>query len=162
MSTGELAKALGISRQRINQLGRQGKITREPDGGWNQASVERELGRNLDHRQARPKAADYSEDVPSPDGPPKGTLLYEQWRLTQEKADRAALDNAVLEGSLLKRDEVKDAVAGMIASSRAKLLVIGDELADKLASTADPIRCRNLVDDRIALALASLAEYPKD
>ncbi len=50
IGTTELAKRLGISRQRINELGRLGKITREADGQRDLDAVTRQLGRNLDPR----------------------------------------------------------------------------------------------------------------
>lgn len=173
VSTGQLARLLGISRQRVNELGRKGKITREPDGRWNVAEVRATLAVSLDARQISPAKADAgsarvgkrrgidpAESHPGNGTPPKGTLLYEQWRLTREKADREALDRKVLEGSLLKREEVRPAVSSMIAAAKNRLITIADELCDKLAASSDPVRCKELVDDRISQALKELAEYP--
>jgi hypothetical protein len=184
IGTSELAARLGISRQRVNELGRLGKITREPDGKWDPAKVAAALGKNLDGRQQSParervvemKARDRAVAAPhkvgagggrkAKDGsateehPPEGTLLYEQWRLTREKADREALDRQALEGALLKRDEVRAAVSSMISAAKSKFLTVGDELCDRLAATSDPIACREMVDARIHQALSELAEYP--
>ena len=44
---------LGISRQRVNELGRLGKIPREADGRWNPERVRVALEQNLDQRQRR-------------------------------------------------------------------------------------------------------------
>jgi len=169
VSTVELAAILGISRQRVNEFGRQGKITREPDGKWDAAKVAAALGKSLDGRQASP-ARDRAEKPEHSVGqhreqaagvePPKGTLLYEQWRLTREKADREALDRKTLEGSLLKTEDVKATVSAMIGASKSKLITIADELCDKLAATSDPVRCRELVDGKIHQALSELAEWP--
>ena len=52
IGTGDLAKALGISRQRINELARKGKITREPDGMWELEKVRGEMARNLEANPA--------------------------------------------------------------------------------------------------------------
>ena len=92
--------------------------------------------------------------------PRKGTLLYEQWRHTREKADREALDRKILEGLLLKREEVRTAVSGMISTVKTKLLMVGDELSDHLAASTDPVACRVMIDDRIHRALSELAGYP--
>ncbi|MEN6606915.1 MAG: hypothetical protein ABFD60_06700 [Bryobacteraceae bacterium] len=170
VGTSELATMLGISRQRVNELGRQGKISREPDGKWNPDKVRAALGKSLDGRQQSP-ARDRAEGPEhnigqhregSQDGaePPKGTLLYEQWRLTREKADRERQDRLKDAGELLDRGEVKAAVSSMIGAAKNKLITIADELCDKLAATSDPVRCRELVDDRIHQALSELAEWP--
>jgi phage terminase Nu1 subunit (DNA packaging protein) len=86
--------------------------------------------------------------------------LYEQWRLTREKADREALDRKREEGSLVKRDEVSTSVSSMISATKTKLRMIPAELCDKLATTKDPIRCRELMERKINEALSELAEYP--
>lgn len=167
-STSELAALLGISRQRVNELGRAGKITREADGNWNPDRVARDLGRNLDGAQKSPAreratppehgVGQRREEAPR-EHPPKGTLAYEQWRLTREKADREALDRKVLEGELLKRAEVKTAVSAMLGAFKARCMTIADELCDKLAATSDSVRCRELVDSKIHAALSELSEW---
>ncbi len=50
MTTSELARQLVISRQRVNKLGRLGKIQREPDGKWDVTKVQAALRRNRDSR----------------------------------------------------------------------------------------------------------------
>jgi hypothetical protein len=135
IGTSELAARLSISRQRVNELGRLGKITREPDGRWDPAKVAAALGRNLDGRQASParervvemRTPDRAVAAPhkvgagggrKPKGeqtvgddatPKKGTLLYEQWRHTQEKANREALERRKLEGELVESAAVESA-----------------------------------------------------
>jgi hypothetical protein len=47
----ELAAALGISRQRVNELRRQKKISREPNGKYLLPKVTAELRRSLDSSQ---------------------------------------------------------------------------------------------------------------
>ena len=64
-----------------------------------------------------------------------------------------------MDGKLLDAEAVRAAVAGMVIAARTKFLVIGNELADKLAATSDPIACRELVE-RICEALEEFSEYP--
>jgi DeoR/GlpR family transcriptional regulator of sugar metabolism len=45
VKTGELAKVLGISRQRVNELSRKGKLTRSADGKWDPDRARSELKR---------------------------------------------------------------------------------------------------------------------
>ncbi len=49
--TGELAKRLGVSRQRVNDLAREGKLTRDPDGLWDPDKVRGEPSRTLSRQQ---------------------------------------------------------------------------------------------------------------
>ena len=39
VSTSTVARSLGISRQRVNELARKGRITRETDGRWDLSKV---------------------------------------------------------------------------------------------------------------------------
>ncbi len=175
VGTADLAAILGISRQRVNELGRQGKIAREPDGKWNPAKVAAALGKNLDGRQASPArdraekpAHDVGQHKGQPDSqeqsdgpePPKGTLLYEQWRLTREKADRERQVRLKDAGELLVRSEVRSAVAAMVNSACNRLATISDELCDKVAATSDPVRCRELIRAKINEARSELSEWP--
>lgn len=157
LTTKQLAAALGISVQRVNELGRRGKIARERNGEWDFDRVRTALGRNTSQP---PKAGGPLPQEPSENGPAKGTLLYEQWRLTREKADREELDRKVLEGALLKRAEVKSAVSAMLERFRSRVLTIADELCDRLASETDSVRCREMVDRKLCEALSQLSEYP--
>ena len=162
IGTQELAGILGISRQRINELGRKGKIERETDGKWDVAKVREALGRNLDGSQPskvseHPAAERELMETPEPK---RGTLLYEQWRLTREKADRERLDREVLERNLLKSDEIRSAVCGMIAASKSRLITMPDELCDRLAAESDAIRCREMVAAKVHEALEQLSEWP--
>ena len=164
VGTAELAKILGISPQRVNELGRKGKIARRPDGKWDVEAVLTAVRKNLDNRQpvkagklpsAAPEA--WSSELPEPK---RGTLLYEQWRLTREKADREELDRRALEKTLLKRDDVRIAVAGMIAASKSRLMTMPDELCDRLAAESDAVSCREMLAVKVHEALEQLAEWP--
>jgi len=73
----------------------------------------------------------------------------------QLKQDKLELEEK--EKRLIDAEEVRESVAGMVIASRAKLLVIGDELCEKLASLSSAVACRELVDNRIAEALEALA-----
>jgi len=175
-TTSEACRALNISKVRLNELARKGKAPRGPKPNqWDIDAIRAALGRNLDGRQVSPAQLIVAKPEPVQDigkhtkdrepvgdslEPAKGTLLYEQWRLTREKASREALDLKVAERKLLDVEDVRAAVSGMVIAFRAKALVIGDSLADKLAATSDPIACRELVDARVYEALESLVEYP--
>jgi hypothetical protein len=91
---------------------------------------------------------------------PRGSLAAAQLVKAQADAKRAALEVRRLEKRLLDSDEVSGAWSGMIVAAKAKLLVLGDELADRLAAESNPVACREMVDRKIHEALSDLAEYP--
>lgn len=70
---------------------------------------------------------------------------------------RQKLANDEAEGKLVDGEAVKVAWSEIISTSRSMLLLIPDEIGDRLASESDPIRCRELVREKIHHALAELA-----
>lgn len=143
-----------------------GRIQQEPDGRIDFEKADSAWDENTDARRRRASRKE-TPDPPKeePQDEPKrelndGSFSEAQRQREWERVKKERLQRKVLEGKLLDAEKVRDAVSGMIAGARAKLLVIGDELADKLAGTSDPVRCRELVDDRISQALDDLAEYP--
>ena len=164
MTTPEITAALGISKARLNELARQGRIPRGAKrGDWDLAAVRAALGRNIDalHKERQAAAAPAFDQPPPPAmDVPRGSLAAAQLVKAQADAKRAALEVRRLEKRLLDSDEVSGAWSGMIVAAKAKLLVLGDELADRLAAESNPVACREMVDRKIHEALSDLAEYP--
>ncbi len=88
--------------------------------------------------------------------------LYNTAKARKEatRARREELDLKKLEGAVVESSEVRERVSSMLATFKNRLLLIGDELGDKLAATSDPVRCRELVDGKIHQALSGLSEWP--
>jgi hypothetical protein len=169
MTTPEITAALGISKVRLNELARKGKIPRGAKRGeWDLDAVRQALARNMDaiHKDRQAAAAPPTrtpvfDQVPPPAmDVPRGSLAAAQLVKAQADAKRAALEVRRLEKRLLDSDEVSGAWSGMIVAAKAKLLVLGDELADRLAAESNPVACREMVDRKIHEALSDLAEYP--
>lgn len=137
-------------------FGEDSRVDAEAADAWRAANIVRERSGNP-KREERPVEQPISVES---GGPKPGTLAYEQWRLTREKADREALDRKVLEGALLKRTDVRQAVTGMISASKSRLLTMPDELCDRLAAESDAIRCREMVATKVFEALSVLSEWP--
>lgn len=165
---------LGISRQRVNELGRVGKIQREADGRWNADKVREALHQNLDHRQSivtrggnksggdtkPPTVKKVLEGVSGVQELQPGTIAYETYRLTKEKADRAALDRQEAEGTLVRAEEIekywteaaikiRDAVMGLTSRvcnrlpdewRREVTSVLDDEARHVLTALSDELR----------------------
>ncbi len=165
----ELAGALGISRQRVYAMVREGKIRRERDGKFDLAKVQAALAANLDTRQnapsrdepaaAAPRANGAPLQFPQPQAPVKGTLAHAQLMHEQAKAAEAAMRAQRLEGRLADVGKLNAWAAGMIVRARDILLRVGPELQDRLAQTSDPQACGALVTNEIVRALQQLSEY---
>src|ERR1035441_9891254 len=85
-----------------------------------------------------------------------------QARKESALADLREMEAAERRGDLLDAEETHQAWAAMVMAFRAKALVIGEELADRLAVAAgDPVKCRELIDDKVYQALTELSQYPK-
>ena len=172
LTSTQLAAALGISRQRVNELGRKGKIHREADGNWDPAKVAAALGRNLDLHHVSP-ARDGQRPAPpvSPEPPsgdfrqPRlgaGTFADAQLQHERAKAVKATLEAKRLSGELVPAAEaeaawaaagimIRDAVMGLgarvtnrlPAEWRAELhTVLDDEVRKLLRLISDAIRNR--------------------
>jgi phage terminase Nu1 subunit (DNA packaging protein) len=173
VSTPQLEQALGITRQRINELARKGKIPRGDRGKWDLEAVRRALGNNLDTRQVSPARGEappqtvgkrHSDPgfamprVPRSDTPVKGTIAHAELMHKQAMAAKAAMQAKELEGKLIEADDVRTSWSGMISRAKNVLLGIGSELCDKLAAEANAVRCREMIDERVRNALSELAE----
>jgi hypothetical protein len=154
----ELARRVGVSGHLVSRKRRQGKsdeqITREAQLRANLLRIQGKSGKAVSIAPTSDwKRRTQEEDVED--------FASAQARKEVALANLRELEEAEKRRNLLPADEVRDAVNGMVIGARAKLLVIGDELADKLASTSNAIKCREMVDERVAQALAELTEYPR-
>ena len=164
VSTPELAAAFGISRQRVNELGRKGKITREPDGRWDVDKVRAALGRNLDIRQMSPargeappqtvgrrptdpprngvftgdpggvKSGGLGTDMIPDTGPAVGTLAHAQLVHETAKAKKAALEARRLEGSLVDREAVEAEWTAIGSEIRDRVMALPSRVINRLPS----------------------------
>jgi hypothetical protein len=168
LTTVGLAAALGISRQRVNELGRLRKISREKDGRWDLTKVRAELTLNLDSSQAprvrvQPSSsrdADGTEMIP-------GSSVHEVFnraRAAREVASAkiAQLDLRLREGELLVKAEVKEAWTQGANAFRNQLLLAPDRLAPKVAVCSDVRECRVLIEEEMRRILMIFSEAQAD
>lgn len=73
------------------------------------------------------------------------------------RADLRELELSQKRGELVNAAEVATAWAAMISAAKSRLWNIGPELCDKLASESNPVRCNELVTEKIRQALADLS-----
>jgi hypothetical protein len=177
IGTGKLAAEIGITRQRINELGRKGKIKREPDGNWDLAKVKAALGNNLDTHQAAPSLGEKPKakntggrgsreiTIPlDPDAAPAGeggtiSLAEAQLRHELAKATKTEFEVAKLKGTLIDAYEAAVEWGTMITSARNRALLIPSKIAPKVAATSDVVSCQEILDREIRSFLTELSEY---
>ena len=75
------------------------------------------------------------------------------------EAQLAGLELAEKRRDLLRASEVSTAIHDLIATSKSKLLLIGDELGDRISAESDPIKCREMIAAEIRAALQELSKY---
>lgn len=92
--------------------------------------------------------------------PPRDETFAEaQRRKESALADLRELELAEKRRELLNASEISTAVHELIATAKSRLLLIGDELGDRLAAESNPVRCRELVTDEVRRALSELSQY---
>lgn len=111
----------------------------------------------------RAKAQQGKPQKPS-HGPAKGkkkaeTISEALRRKEVAIANLRELEEAEKRKSLISADEAQDAANEMVMAFRSAVLPIADELADRLASTSDAVKCKELVHGRVCEALTVLSRY---
>lgn len=174
ISTGSLAAALGISRQRVNELARKGKIPREADGKWNLEKVQKALGRNLDIHQKAPSLGQGPQAPPpgrrggrsvtmpqSDDDADPGQVSLAEAQLKHELAKTAKTELEVdrLKGILINAQEAAHVWGEMIVAARNRALLIPSKVAPKVAVVSDVLICQEILDRELRSFLTELSEY---
>lgn len=159
ISTKQLAKILGISVQRVNELGRKGKISRESDGGWNLVKVNADLRKNLNKSQVirslGQKAQSESAAVESGEGE---SFSEAQRRLEWAKVQKAELELRKRGGELLERADVELTWTTAYTGFDNLMRLIPDKLAPRIAVLTDVLEIRMLIEQEIEAALHALSE----
>ena len=139
----ELARALGLSLQRINQLEREGAI--------------KKLGRDTYPVTA---IADYCEGLRATiSGGGAGIGLTDQRaELVRERILMARLEREAMEGKWLPTDQVERAWGLAIATSRQHFLAIPAKSAPQLAAATTPQECFDITMQFVRDALTAASE----
>jgi hypothetical protein len=165
ISTKELAAVLGISVQRVNELGRKGKIAREPDGKWNLVKVHAQLKANLDSSQVT-KSLGQKRGQPDPEGAPSsntdGTYLEAQCRHEWLRVEKEEMELRRRRGELLELDEVEMVWSGIMSTIQTRILGASGKLGPRVAAVTDARECSAIIDRELREILTVLSEYKVD
>lgn len=84
-----------------------------------------------------------------------------EWRRRREAAEAKLkeFEAAEREGTLLRADEVREAVEGFILQAREQLMGIPSQVQDRLAGMSDARAIGLLLDEEITRALLALSKY---
>ncbi len=172
IGTGELAKRLGISRQRVNDLAREGKLTREADGRWDPDRAMDELAKTLDgqqqrHARVKPRTIPQTPQQTDSEGLPMSGSAHEIFNRARAAKEVAIakerqLDLRRRQGELLEASDVELAWTRKLTSFKERLLAIPDRLAQKLAAVSEDREIRAILDGEIKAALRALIEKKAD
>ncbi len=140
MGTNEFAALLGISRQRVNELSREGVIPKTGRG-------------QFDPSTAVPAYCAWLRDAPERRGG-DADLKAEKLRLTREHADKAALANDLTRRALIPAEEVERAWTAILVNLRAGLLAVPARVSARAALPRETVQ---ILDSEVRAALEGLA-----
>ena len=166
MNQSALATALGMTRQAVSKLKRQGM----PVHSVKAAQAWRERRQNLAARKPLPKAAAAAraaeQSAPGPEAPAEPASKRDTARAEREtyQAQLARLEFEQKSGKLVEADQIKVRAFKLARSARDQLLTMPDRLAPILASETDVLEVHRLLTEdiertceRIAAEAASIA-----
>lgn len=148
----DLAAGLGVSKQRVYQLRKQGMPTDSLAAAqaWRKA--------NIDHARKEWREAAQSTD----DGEGGNSSHADYWKAKAEReateAQLAALKLAETEGQLVRIDDVRSALAARVSGVRDALRQIPARVAPELVAADTQAACYEIVEREIDQALASLTD----
>ena len=147
-----LADALGVTRQTIYTLGRQGMPcdSIEAAQSWRDANVRPRI-------KAEPTRQTYgaTEAKADPEQPPE--YLKSRARREAAEASISEMREAELAGELVRVDVVKAVLGTALATAREALLQIPARLAPMLAADSSQTSVQNMMEAEIHRALTNLA-----
>ena len=160
-TTAQAVKILNISKVRLNELARKGKIPRGPGPNqWDIDAIRKATGNNLDIRQASRVRGDViSFEAHDEESVPRGTLAHAQLKKLQAQASIEQSKAKLMDGSLVSIPDINAYMAGCIVKARDTLLRIGPELRDRIAQESDPIKCDGMITAEIVRGLREISEY---
>ena len=115
------------------------------------------MARGMVNSEATDAVLDGKPAPGRPDSAPAHTLTEARREFELLKIARAKVLLRKLEGGLLEAEQVRFAVLDMALRARESFLGVAGDLCDALAATADPIKCREMIDERVREALTILS-----
>jgi phage terminase Nu1 subunit (DNA packaging protein) len=148
VNTDVLAGAFGYTRQRINQLAKEGVLEKKAPGRF-------ELLRNLQ------KYLEFVRLGKRPDEEEEASAQYWEEKALHEKAKRqmAELKLAKIKNQLHDANDVEMAMTNMLTTFRSKILAIPQKVSPKLIGMENLAEIGELINSELLEALEELSNY---
>lgn len=155
VSSGILEDLLGLGARSVQQLAKDGVLSKAARGKYNLFESIRGYVKFCQERMKGYAGAGGEE---------AGVGSYEQHRarLYKAKADQQEMLAARMKGELHDGATIAAVMNEMIANSRSKFLAAGTILAPRVADIEDANECKELIDQVLYEALAELSNYPAE
>lgn len=155
-TTVQACASLSVSKVRLNELARKGKIPRGPGPDqWDIEAIRAAMSENLDPRQ--PNALRAGRNA-VPVDLENETFAQVQLRHEQAKAAKAEMEAKRMEGSLVERDGVQKTWNAIAMTIKTKLLSVGARLAPLVAVESDAALCKAILDRDMRSILEELGQ----
>lgn len=147
VNTDTMANLLGYTRQRINQLAKEGILEKKAPGRF---YLMLNVQRYIDFL----KAGQHEEEEES-------QAAYWEEKALHEKAKRemAELKLAKLKNRLHDADDVEMVMTNMLATFRSRILGIPQKIAPQILGMENLAEINEMINQELELALAELSEY---
>jgi hypothetical protein len=165
ITTKQLAAILGISVQRVNELGRKGKIQREKDGGWNLVKVNAALRQRLDRHQAArslgqvARSIDVEIQSDSSGDSRLGSFTEAQRRREWLRVQREEMELQKRRGELAEIAEIEQVMGSIVSAVQTRMLILPGKIAPRVAATDNVLECASIIEREIKDALTALTEF---
>lgn len=149
VTTDKLAELFGFSRQRINQLAKEGVLEKKAPGRFF-------LMLNIK------KYIEFLRNGTVSEEEGEATALYWEEKALHERAKRekAEIELELFKGNLLKATDVEQTMADMILTAKSRLLSIPSKVSPKILGQKNITAVAEIIRGEIYEALNELKEMP--
>lgn len=148
VSTDTLADLLGFTRQRVNQLAKEGILEKQAAGRW---PLMKNIQRFINYLRTNAKDQDEAESQ----------AKYWEEKALHEKAKReiAEIKLAKLKNQMHDAADIEYMLTNMLITFRNRILGIPDKVAPKILGIKNLSEISEIIDGEVMEALTELSEY---
>lgn len=149
VNTDTLAKLFGFTRQRINQLGKEGILEKQAPGRW---PLMKNVQRYIDYLRTGAKDSEEEDEA---------KVKYWEEKALHERARReiAEIKLAKLKNQMHDAADVEFVMTNMLVTFRNRILAIPDKLAPRLLGVKNLYEISETIRQELQEALMELSEY---
>jgi len=149
VKTSVIAEIIGRTEQRVNQLAKEGVLSKQAPSKWDLAENMKKYIAFLESGRKRDESLAALKQVAEADH-------------KRHQADIAGLVLRELEGRMHRSEDVADMTADMVYTMRGMLQALPGRLAMDVAATSDPAEVSALVRSEVHALMTELSRYEYD